>query len=117
MGGIEGLEGPIIIALVSVGGIIITLLFNIKAQNAVSRGQFATLLNDLIREHSGFLEKEPILKNVYECSMHALSYFDLLDRIAYLCINKKIPLQLFIKAFYILSKKCIYSSIPKIHFS
>ena len=79
-----------IIAIVSVAGIIITLYFNIRAQNSVSRGQFAALLNGLIQEHSNFLEKEDGLKTVQSCFNHAISYFDLLNRIAYLCLEKKI---------------------------
>ncbi|WP_232202956.1 MULTISPECIES: hypothetical protein [Nitrosopumilus] len=87
----ELVSAEAIIAIISVGAIIVTLFLNIKAQNSVSRGQFATLLNSLSQEHSKLLEQEDNLKSIESCFNYSFAYIDLLNRIAYLCSDRKIP--------------------------
>ena len=92
------LWGPMIIALVSIGGIILTMYFNIKSQrasakaaNQAANAQFTSILNNLSQEHSQLIKDERTLSNIEECELHALAYIDFLERVAFLCLNQKIP--------------------------
>ena len=105
-----------LIAIISVPvvGIIVTMFFNIRAQNATTGAQFVTLMNNLAQEHTDLLrrekelagdktdnpeELEKIVTNQVEddCELHALSYCDLMERIAFLTIIDKIDVRITIK--------------------
>ncbi len=67
-----------------------SLLLNARAHEESAKVQFATLLNQYLSEHSELLQNEPQLKDRDSCENHAIAYGDFFDRIAYLCLSKRI---------------------------
>ena len=81
-----------------------------KALEDAEKTQFATLLNDLGNEHTIILQQEQELEKLYRefnekqvnnhdklliaSELYALSYCDFMDRMAYLTITKKIPVEI-----------------------
>ena len=80
----------LVVAIVSGIGIVISLHLNRKANLLQAKSNFLNLFHQYALAHSALLKSETTIKTVQDCDIHAISYLDLLDQIAYLCLHKHI---------------------------
>ena len=69
----------LIAALAAVGGVIVSLIFNLNAQKQAANAHYTTIFSDTIREFSRQFEREERLEEYYDCERYAVSYLDVLD--------------------------------------
>ena len=88
---ISELQWVAIAAMAGTTGVIISFIFNYVAQREAKNAQFANLITNFTIENTRLIQRETNLKTVLECYIHLTTYLDLLQAIAFLALDKKIP--------------------------